>query len=304
MSDPLSDVVALLQPSARLSKSVSGAGAWIVRRVESGQPFYCVVLQGSCRLTVNGAGPVVLREGDFVLIPALRDFTMSSLREARAGDIDPLTVTVLAGETRHGNPEGPPDVRLLVGVFTFGSPDADLLVSLLPGIVHVRDEWRLSTIVQLVAEEARCERPARDTILARLLEVLLVEALRSTAGEAAPPGLLRGLNDERLAPALRSMHEDPTRAWTVEHLAQQASLSRSAFFNRFRWALGVAPMRYLLSWRMALAKNLLRRHGLGMDEIAERVGYGSASAFSTAFTRFVGLPPSRYAEREAAEIGP
>ena len=300
MSDPLADVVALLQPSAQLSKLATGAGAWRVRREESGRPFYCVLLDGACRLCVDGAEPMVLGAGHFVLIPAVHGFTMSSLRAAGPGDVDPETVTQHPGETRHGEPDGSAEVRLLVGHFAFGSPDSALLVSLLPRLVHVRGDWRLASIVQLVTDEARAVRPARETILARLLEVLLVEALRSTATPSAPHGLLRGLGDERLAGALRRLHADPARQWTVEELAQEAALSRSAFFNRFRRAMGVAPMEYLLAWRMALAKNLLRRGQGGIQEIAERVGYGSASAFSTAFTRFVGLPPSRYAGEGAA----
>jgi AraC-like DNA-binding protein len=89
-----------------------------------------------------------------------------------------------------------------------------------------------------------------------------------------------------------------TRPWTVAQLAKEAALSRSAFFERFSRAVGVAPMEYLLAWRMALAKNLLRRKEGGVAEVAERVGYGSASAFSVAFTRHVGLPPTRYAREE------
>ena len=185
-----------------------------------------------------------------------------------------------------------------MGHCVFGSPDAALLVSLLPQLVHVRGERRLATLVQLVGEESRELRPARDVILARLLEVLLIEALRSTAGTAASPGLLRGLADERLAVAIRRMHESPTRPWTVAQLAKEAALSRSAFFARFGRAVGVAPMEYLLAWRMALAKNLLRRKDGGVAEVAERVGYSSASAFSVAFTRHVGLPPTRYAQEQ------
>jgi AraC-like DNA-binding protein len=195
-----------------------------------------------------------------------------------------------------GRPDGPPDVRLLVGHCSFGSPDAALLVSLLPEVVVVRSEPRLATLVQLVREESREQRPARDVILARLLEVLLIEALRSNAGPTGSPGLLRGLADKRLAAAIRRMHENPTRSWTVTELAKEAALSRSAFFERFNREVGMAPMEYLLSWRMALAKNLLRKKEGNVAEIAERVGYGSASTFSVAFTRFVGVPPTRYAK--------
>ena len=177
-------------------------------------------------------------------------------------------------------------------------------MSLLPQFVHVRGQARLATLVQLVGDESREQRPARDMVLARLLEVLLIEALRSGAGTAASPGLVRGLADARLAAAIRAMHAQPTRAWTVAELAKEAALSRSAFFQRFSQAVGVAPMAYLLAWRMALAKDLLRRHGGNVAEVAEQVGYASASAFSVAFTRHVGRPPTQYVREQAVAAQP
>ncbi|MQA21152.1 AraC family transcriptional regulator [Rugamonas rivuli] len=298
MIDPLAEVVTLLQPQARFSKVVSAAGSWRVRRSESGQPFYCVILAGACRLKLNGQEPIPLQQGDFVLVPSAYGFTMTSMKPPAAKHRDAPPVQLPNGEFRHGPQDVPADTQLLVGYCTFGSPDAALLVSLLPQLVHVRGEPRLSTIVQLVGEESRAARPAREVILARLLEVLLIEALRSAAGTAASPGLLRGLADERLAVALRRMHEDMTKPWTVAQLAKEAALSRSTFFERFSRAMGVAPMAYLLTWRMALAKNLLRQQEAGIAEIAERVGYGSASAFSVAFSRHVGLPPARYVREQ------
>lgn len=137
--------------------------------------------------------------------------------------------------------------------------------------------------------------------MTRLLEVLLIEALRSTTGPAAAPGLLRGLADDRLTVALRAMHDRPTQAWTVVQLAREAALSRSTFFERFRREVGVAPMEYLLSWRMALAKDLLRRNKVGLAQVAERVGYSSASTFSVAFARHVGASPIRYVRKQSVE---
>ncbi|WP_154721880.1 AraC family transcriptional regulator [Ciceribacter sp. T2.26MG-112.2] len=300
MSDPLAEMVTLLQPSAGLSKAVSGGGVWSVIRDGPGNPFYCVMLEGASRLAVEAEAPVELRAGDFVLVPGMCNFTMSGSGETLDETLDPRTVTRLPGEIRHGDPDAPANARLLVGHFSFGSPDAELLLSLLPRFFHVRGDERLSALVGLVTDEARNERPAREIILARLLEVLLLETLRSTSGETVRYGILRGLGDERLAPVIRLLHEHPTREWTMEQLAGEAALSRSAFFKRFRRAMGVAPMEYLISWRMALARNLLMKGNIGIQEIAERVGYRSASAFSTAFTRFVGLPPSRYAASGAA----
>lgn len=300
MIDPLAEVVALLQPGAQFSKVVSGAGPWRVRRSEAGQPFYCVILDGSCRLAVDGHEPITLEEGDFVLIPSAYGFAMSSFDPATSEDLDTTPVELLHGEFRLGVPDVPHDVLLLLGHCTFGSPDAALLVSLLPQLVHVRGEKRLTTIVQLVGEESRERRPARDVILARLLEVLLIEALRSTTGTAASPGLVRGLADSRLAVAIRRMHESPTKPWTVAQLAKEAALSRSAFFERFNRAVGVAPMEYLLAWRMAMAKHLLHQNECGIADIAQRVGYSSASTFSVAFTRHVGTSPTRYVREQMA----
>ena len=300
LSDPLSDIVALLQPSAPYSKVASGAGRWRVDREGQGQAFYCVIMEGRARLAVAGHEPLVLLQGDFVLVPAAYDFSVTSVGEQSDGGISPLTVTLLEGETRHGDPEGPADVRMLVGHFVFGTPDAALLVSLLPRLLHVRGEARLSTIVGLVTDEARARRPAGGMVLARLLEVMLLEALRSARGDHVPAGILRGLRDDRLAAAIRCMHAEPARNWTVDELAGAAALSRAAFFNRFRRALGVTPMDYLLGWRMAIAKNLLRQPHIAVQDIAGQVGYGSASAFSSAFTRAEGMAPSRYAEQVQA----
>jgi AraC-like DNA-binding protein len=299
MTDPLAQVVGLLQPRASFSKLVTASGAWAVRRSDDGRPFYCAVLEGSCRLSVAGRAPVMLERGDFALVPAAYDFATSSLEPPPEG-VEAERIEESPGVFRLGAPDQPPNVRMLVGHCAFASDDAKLLVSLLPQLVHVRGQDRLTTLVELVNEETRADRPGRDVVLARLLEVLLIEALRATTGPAAPPGLLRGLADDHLAAALRLMHDRPAQAWSVAELAREAALSRSTFFERFRREVGVAPMEYLLGWRMALAMDVLRREKVGMSQVAERVGYSSASTFSVAFARFVGTPPALYAREQRA----
>jgi AraC-like DNA-binding protein len=302
-ADPLSQVIGLLRPRTVFSKGISGAGRWGVRYPAFGQPSFCAVLEGGCRLAVDGQPAVALEAGDFVLLPATPGFTMTSdepppARELVRMDAQASSSTPSpSGELRHGRRGGRPDVRLLGGYFAFGSPDdetAALLVAMLPPLLHVRGVERLATLVHLVADEAGQRRAGRDLVLARLVELLLVEALRALPGDEAPPGLLRGLADARLALALRAVHADPARPWTVDQLAKKAALSRSAFFERFTRAVGQPPMEYLLAWRMAMAKELLRgREGkLSVGQVAERVGYGSGSTFSTAFRRRTGEPPS------------
>ena len=293
MSDPLAQVIELLRPRAVFSKGISGAGRWAVRYTEFGQPGFCAVTEGSCRLAVDGETPVVLEEGDFVLLPATPAFTMSGFEPAQPQIIDPRKA-LPTQEIRYGRRGGPPDLRQFGGYFTFRASDAALLVSLLPRMIHIRGEPRLTQLVRMVGEEASGDGAGRDLILARLVEILLIEALRSVPGDTAEPGLLRGLADARIAAALQQMHGETSRAWTVEALARVAGLSRSAFFDRFARIVGVRPMEYLQVWRMAVAKDLLRSGKASLDEVAERVGYGSASTFSTAFSRHVGMPPGRF----------
>jgi AraC-like DNA-binding protein len=299
--DPLAEIVSLLQPGAPFSKLVVASAPWAVRRSETGRPFYFVLLEGCCHLTIDGpagSDTLTLNAGDFVLIPAARSFATSSIdrQPPREGEAVTTSIAPMPGGARVGDPDGAVDVRMLVGNCVFGSSDAALLVPLLPQWIHVCGEHRLSTLVQLVRDESRADRPAREIVMARLLEVLLIEAFRSTATTASSPGLVRGLSDPRLAQALRCMHERPAAAWTVAQLAHEAAMSRSTFFERFSRTIGVAPMEYLLAWRMALAKQLLRNQEIAIAEIAERVGYSSVSAFGVAFTRHVGTPPGRYAK--------
>jgi AraC-like DNA-binding protein len=295
MTDPLSEIITLLQPRTVFAKRISGAGRWGVRYSRFDRPSFAAVLEGSCRLAVDGQRPVTLEAGDFVLLPATPGFTMSGFQPVQPVRVDRKPAASPREEVRHGTRGGKPDVRLLGGYFSFDSPDQGLLVSLLPSMLHVRGVERLTTLVQLVAEEARECRSGRELVLSRLVEILLVEALRSTPGEDTITGLLRGLCDARLAPAIRQMHAQLSRSWTVSELSKIAGLSRSGFFERFSNTVGLPPMEYLLAWRMAVAKDLLRRRDLDIGEVADRVGYSSSSTFSTAFSRHVGAPPGRYA---------
>ena len=178
-------------------------------------------------------------------------------------------------------------MRMLGGYFRFDRANAPLLVKLLPSIVHIRREepeaTRLRRIVELIGEEADAHRPGRALILERLVEVLLVEALRFRSASAAreEQGLLAGLSDSALARTLREIHVDVARRWTVEQFARTAGMSRAVFAERFARKVGMPPMHYLLEWRVALAKEMLRGERPSLAEVAEKIGYQSASAFST-----------------------
>ncbi|MFC5586605.1 AraC family transcriptional regulator [Nitratireductor kimnyeongensis] len=304
MADPLSQAISLLRPRAPFSKLVKASGAWRIRREEVEKAYYCLMLDGQACLEVDGKPPVDLRRGDFVLVPAAPGFSMSSIQPALPAGQKSSPRIRLDGTARVGPEEAPVNVQALVGYCSFGAPDAELLVSLLPDIAVVRGEARLGELARLVREEARAERPAKDVVLEHLLQVLLIEALRSATDAGDMPGLLRGLGDERLAGPLRAIHAKPARAWSVAELARTAGLSRSSFFTRFNRVVGMPPMEYLQRWRMTLARSMLNSKAHSISEIATKVGYGSTSAFSTAFSRSTGVSPARYSRKEDGERNP
>ncbi|EJN07852.1 AraC family transcriptional regulator [Herbaspirillum sp. YR522] len=299
MIDPLSSVVALLQPKMAHSKIVTGAGRWGVRGELDDAPLCCcVVLDGKMRYTIDGT-PLLVEAGDFLLIPSMARFSATSFEPPDDAQWQSAPAVLENGEHRNGLLGVDADVRTLVGFCHLGSPDSALLLTLLPSLVHIRGDQRLSSLVQLVIDESRAHRAAREVVLERLLEVMLIEALRSSSNAVRSPGLLRALADSRLAHAIRRIHERPQEPWTVALMAKESALSRSAFFERFSAALGVTPMQYLLSWRMALASNRLAR-GQAIAEVAAQVGYSSASTFTVAFTRHAGMPPGQYSRSRQA----
>ncbi|QDL94291.1 AraC family transcriptional regulator (plasmid) [Paroceanicella profunda] len=298
--DPLASVVALLRPRPAVAKVVEAGGRWRVERSGMASPFYAAIVEGRARLSVKGRAPLMLDAGDFVLIPDLDSFSMESDLPPPPG-ASRVPLETGPGRVRVG-PEGAPvEMRALVGHCRFATVDRALLLSLLPEVIHVPGQERLMALVPVIHDETRSDRPARLMILERLLEVMMIEALRSGPGPTRPPGLLRGLADPRLIAALHRIHSGAASGLTVAGLAREAGLSRSTFFERFRTALGCAPMEYAATWRMAVARDLLLRGGLTNAEIAHRVGYGSASAFGMAFARHQGMSPGAFVARHAGE---
>lgn len=295
-SDPLAVIISLLRPQTVLSKIVSGAGKWSIRKPRYEDPAFSLILDGSCFLHPDGLDALELRKGDFVLLPSMPSFILASDLS-----ITPTDVALDPSRETHYGTGSASSMRMLGGYFRFERANAQLLVKLLPSVVHIRREvegaTRLRQIVELIVEEADAQRPGRALILERLVEVLLVEALRFRSATAAREerGLLAGLSDPSLARTLREIHVDVARRWTVEQLARTAGMSRATFAERFSRKVGMAPMQYLLEWRVAHAKVLLRNERPSLAEVAERVGYQSASAFSTAFTRLTGHSPSEFA---------
>ncbi|WP_454683831.1 AraC family transcriptional regulator [Ancylobacter moscoviensis] len=294
--DPLSDIIALLRPHTAISKPITGRGRWGVRYAAHDAPGFTLILKGECWIAFEGREPMALREGDFLLLPSTPAFTLSSHPGVEGVPRAPMEVAV-----RHGEAEGAADFESLGGTFRIEPVNAPLLLALLPRLIHIPAAHgrtgRLGRMIGLIMEECASEEPGREMVLQRLLEVLLVEALRwhGIAAADGRAGLLSGLRDPALARALRALHADVRAGWTVADLARIAGQSRSAFAARFGEVLGCGPIEYLARWRMALAKDALIRGTKTLEGIADEIGYESASAFSTAFRKRLGCPPGKFA---------
>ena len=292
MDEPIADLVDLLEPLASFTKYVTSAGGWSLTRTEIGRPFFCACMEGDFVLAVDGCEPLRFGAGDVVLIPMARQFEMCSPDRAPGDRRRCIPVHMGGGEFRLGEQGGIAEGRMIIGYGEFQTDNSGVLAQLLPPLVHVRGDDRLTTLVGLIDDEARTHRAARTGVMTRLLAILMIEALRSSRTDAELPSLLRGLANRNVGDALRAIHAAPEQPWTVSALAKVARMSRSAFFARFKQTVGEAPMTYLLHWRMHLAKRMLP--SLTVSQVALAVGYASTSAFSTAFTRSVGNSPSTW----------
>ena len=306
--DPLSDIIALLRPSTAVSKPITGRGRWGVCYSAYDAPGFTLVLAGECWVAFDGKEPLRLREGDFVLVPTTPSFSLYSHPGVECVPRLPLDVAV-----RHGEQEGEPQFASIGGTFAIERVNASLLLSLLPDIIHITSSEgrssRLGQVIELIMDECASEFPGKEMILQRLLEIMLVEALRwrSVDSGSLSTGLLAGMRDPLLARVLRCMHGDVRASWTVSELAGIAGMSRSAFAARFGQTLGCGPIEYLSRWRMALAQDALTRGSKSLDRIADEIGYESASAFSTAFRKRLGCSPGKFAQshrKHSAEAGP
>jgi len=296
--DALAAVVTLLKPQAIAATIVHGGGRWGVRYTEFGHPGYALVLKGPCWLSADGFPAVQLADGDFVMFPATPAFTLASDPKIKPKPIPPVPSGNALDEIFHGDATHGPDATLLGGYFTFDPVNAPLLLGLLPGMLRIcatdPEIAGVAPVVELIRREVLEKRAGQSLVLSRLVEVLLVESLRSAPTGLAATGFLAGLRDPQLAAALRAIHTRTAEPWTLVTLAREAGMSRSTFAERFARVIGTTPLTYLLQWRLAVARHLLARGDATVGEVALAVGYESASGFSTAFSRETGRAPKEF----------
>lgn len=281
---------------------------WSVR-VEDEAPLTVMVMaRGTACITADADGvPVRLAPGDLAIARGPAPYTCGD-----QPDTAPQALILPGGECRY--PDGTclngsmdlgvrtwgdrPDAGtvMLIGTYLMRGEISGRLLDALPPLLTLPAELWACPLTPLLAEEIVRDEPGQEVVLDRLLDLLLISALRAwfSRPEAAAPAWYRALADPVVGRALRLLQDDPAHPWTVAALATKAGVSRAALARRFTDLVGEPPMSYLTGWRLALAADRLRDTDLTLDAIARQVGYGGAFALSTAFKRVYGVSPQEH----------
>src|SRR5262245_16597176 len=322
--DALSDVLRAVRLTGAVFFDVKASNPWVAETppgpaiVRSIFPdadhlmSYHVVTHGTCWACPLEGDPVELKAGDVVVFPHGDAHAMSSapgMRDAPdIGRFRPPSSGQLPFTLSVGEPQDDP-AHLVCGFLGCDSGPFNPLLAALPRVIRVNDSQggAIGAFVQFALAESKQHRMGGEVVLGRLSELMFVDVVRRYL-ETLPAdrtGWLAGLRDPFVGRALTALHRSPAHDWTLESLAHEVGLSRSALAERFVQFVGQPPMQYLAAWRMQLAASLLMSGNDGIAEIASRVGYESEAAFSRAFKKVVGTPPSQWRKHrvQPAEAG-
>ncbi|MFC7533913.1 AraC family transcriptional regulator [Actinoplanes sp. GCM10030250] len=278
-------------------------------RIEDEAPLALAIpLRGHAWVIFDEGEPVLIRTGDVAIVQGPEPYTVADSPETRPSifvrpgnrliSLDGIDVTTDAKRqtvmSRLGSAGG--STVLASGTYQVSSFVSGRLLASLPRIVHVPREQVRSPIMDLLATEVDRDEPGQQVVLDRLLDLALIATLRAWFARPAadPPGWYRAHGDPLVGPALRVIHDDPARQWTVAGLAAATGSSRAAFARRFTDLVGQPPMTYVTHWRLDLAAEALRNSDATVSSIARQVGYANAFALTVAFKRVRGTAPQQF----------
>jgi AraC-like DNA-binding protein len=302
--DVLSELLADLRVESSVYCRYELTEPWALAYPAGQMAGFHLVVEGTVLLVMEGRDPLRLETGDLVVFPHPVGHVMRGHAPAIAAPLAEVLARQRDGLRLQYGGAGE-RAAYLCGGLRFSAGGDHPLLSALPDVIHIpraeaaRQPW-LEMHLNAIACEATSGRPGAEMVMARLSDVLFVQAVR--AHLAALPEVAAGwpgaLRDPPVARALSAIHRQPERPWTVESLGRMVGMSRSHFAERFAKSVGEPPLAYLSRWRMHRARTLLREPSVRMGRIARMLGYGSEAAFSTAFKRWNGVAPSEW--RKAA----
>ena len=280
---------------------------WSIR-VQDQAPLTVVALvRGDAWVLPDGTTPVRLQPGDVAILRGPDAYILADQpatppqvivdpgQICRTADGAQMHGMSVMGVRSWGN-SATGSTLLLTGTYHSHSDTSQRLLSALPPLLVIPGDTCDNPLLPILAEEIGRDAPGQEAVLDRLLDLLLIAALRLwfARPEAAAPGWYRAQSDEVVGPALRLLQNSPATQWTVGTLADEVGISRAALARRFHDLVGEPPMTFLTGWRLSLAADLLREPGATVSSVAREVGYGSAFALSAAFKRVRGISPQQH----------
>ncbi|ARV59627.1 hypothetical protein BZZ01_14190 [Nostocales cyanobacterium HT-58-2] len=307
--DALTDILQPVRLESTHAAYFQFTSPWGIRipNDDDDEAVFHIVMRGQCWLLLNGQfPPIPLASGDLVILLQGHEHIVCDDLASPVVDLEKVIVI----QPNHGYKQisyggNGQETELVSGCFQFqGDRHHNPLLLALPPLIHIKNEagqlvpW-LETTLQFIASEIAIGQLGCQNLVARLIDVLFIQAVRAYInGLSKKQGnWLCALTDAEIGISLSLMHRYPEKFWTVASLAQKIPMSRSAFAARFVQLVGQSPMRYLTSWRMMKAADLLRESQLGIREIATQVGYESEVAFRKSFKRWAGVAPGIYRRR-------
>jgi AraC-like DNA-binding protein len=326
-ADALSDVLKTVRLTGAAFFEIAAQDAWaigspardvILPKILPGADHliaYHVVTSGRCFATAVGGEPVAIEAGEVVVFTSGQPHIMSSDPGMHADQTESDVVEIAAsGEIPfciNCGSDGPVSTRLVCGYLACDARPFNPLLDHLPAVIKAGDPgnsdkgW-IGQFIRFAVTESAEKRAGSESVLTKLSELMFIDVLRRHT-ETLPPaqtGWLAGLRDPLIGKALSLIHARPTQAWTIEDLGREVGLSRSVLAERFTTLVGIPPMHYLAKWRMQIAAELLIRGNANMANIAAQIGYESEAAFSRAFKKMIGVPPSAWRARGADAAKP
>ncbi|WP_342655380.1 AraC family transcriptional regulator [Pseudomonas sp. F3-2] len=304
-ADPFSDLLWMMNARTVASGGLMAGGRWALDIPAPDNVKFWGVARGSCWLKIKGVRkPIHLQCGEVVLMTAAQPVIIASDLKAPRMALRDLLSSRQGAIAYLGSGE---EFFMIGGNVQLAHANADLLLNALAGHVHISAESRrapsLLWLLNRMIEEREEDMPGASAASSQLAHLLFIQILRAhlEGGGRVDPGWLKAVSDKRLAPALRLIHSDPGRTWPLETLARASAMSRAAFSAYFKSVAGISPVAYLTAWRMKLAERALREERVSLSALAQRLGYGSDSAFSNAFKRLTGVSPSHYRNAHAID---
>ena len=311
LGDPLGEILHLLKLTGTFYCQSRMTAPWGI--AIPGFPelmSFIVMIGGHAWLSVGDDPPMRLEKGELVLMTHGAPIRFRSDLGAQVRSLEQLPirkVTELYETLEFGG--GGAEASAMYGLARIDHSASPMLMALLPDVLKI-DPWEeeaggfLQGALSFIAAEARALRPGGETVITRLADVVVIEAIRRWLNSApeADRGWLKAARDRQVGRAIMAIHRAPAEAWTLDSLARAAGMSRSAFAARFTGLVGVPAMQYLAEWRMHLARARLRGSATPVAAIAAALGYQSEPAFNRAFKRVFGITPGQ-ARREGAEAG-